>query len=111
LVVQIDDVSPFLGKVSNTLGKGQSVSGVALCVAVSADGNRVYLGGHSGVWISDDGGSTFHQVEKPQPTENNGIVPGAIPVPNIYDLLISPINNDIVLAATGRYLSANNLLG
>src|SRR5919109_4515250 len=110
--MQIDDVSPTMALKTEILisPTDQSISGKALCIAVSYDGTRVYLGGHSGVWISEDGGITFYQVQKPQP-EINGVVPGAIPVPNIFDLLISPINNDIVLAATGRDLRANDRVG
>ncbi len=64
--MNINDVSPVLGNFINNLNnEAHSVSGVALCVAVSADGNRVYVGGHSGVWISNDGGITFSQVMKP----------------------------------------------
>lgn len=98
--MQIVDVSPGSG---NTTPFGwQSVSGKALCVATSADGSRVYLGGHSGVWRSDDSGVNWRHLEWPQPPPGVTTVPGAIPVATIYDIAVSPVNKDIVLAAAGR---------
>ena len=101
--MQIDDVSPTFGIFTSTQPPThQSVSGKALCVAISKDGTKVYLGGHSGVWISDDGGENLYHSEQPQPTSPFELVSGALLSPNVYDLLISPMNKNIVLAATGR---------
>lgn len=88
--MKIDDVSPTFGIYTNTLPSNirkthQSVSGKALCVAISKDGKKVYLGGHSGVWISDDGGETLYHSEQPQPTSSFSPVPGAMLSPNVYD--------------------------
>lgn len=80
----------------------QSVSGKALSVAISADGSRLYLGGHSGVWRSDDGGMSWTHPERPQPPPGSTNVPGALLAPSVYDLHISPRDPDLVLAATGR---------
>lgn len=80
----------------------QSVSGKGLCCALSADGTRAYLGGHSGIWRSDDGGDTWWHLEWPQPPPGITTVPGALLVTTVYDLLISPVNPDVVLAAVGR---------
>ena len=40
--------------------------------------------------------------EKNQPPIGQTEVPGSLLVPNVYDLLVSPIDDDVVLAATGR---------
>src|SRR5262245_9044139 len=79
----------------------QSFSGKALCAALSADGQRAYLGGHSGVWRSDDGGETWSHPERPQPPVGFAVT-GAIIAPAVYGLAISPRDSDVVLAATGR---------
>ncbi|MBN1351580.1 hypothetical protein JXJ21_19355 [candidate division KSB1 bacterium] len=101
--IQIEDVSPNYDNFNTDLGaRDNAASGVGLCIAVSADGRRCYLGGNSGVWRSDDGGETWWQPTRPQPPAGETDVPGALLVPNVYDLLISPANNDIVLAAIGR---------
>ncbi|MBL9035004.1 MAG: exo-alpha-sialidase [Rhodospirillaceae bacterium] len=102
-MVAVVDVSPVRARTTFTFDRHhQSVSGKALCVAMSRDGQRLYLGGHSGVWRSDDGGQTWTHPERPQPHPLTTNVPGALLPPAVYDLLISPANPDIVLAATGR---------
>jgi hypothetical protein len=85
--MRIADVSPaannFLGSLSRV---EQSISGKGLCVAIAADGQRAYLGGHSGVWRSDDGGDTWWHPEW-RPTGLGGPTqPGALPLTNVYDL-------------------------
>jgi hypothetical protein len=101
--MHIDDVSPRDDNTISIFNRDyQSVSGKALCCALAADGGRAYLGGHSGVWRSDDGGDTWRHLEWPQPPAGSTSVSGALVVTTIYDLLISPANPDIVLAAAGR---------
>lgn len=96
------DVSPRRSQTQITIDKfHQSVSGKALCVALAADGGRTYLGGHSGVWRSDDGGAIWIHPERPQPS-SPAAVSGAIVAPAVYGLAISPRNSDVVLATTGR---------
>lgn len=96
------DVSPRRSHTQITIDKfHQSVSGKALCVALAADGARAYLGGHSSVWRSDDGGVTWTHPERPQPS-SGAAVSGAILAPAVYGLAISPRNSDVVLATTGR---------
>jgi hypothetical protein len=98
--MQLFDVSP---RIDNTDAFGwQSVSGRALCIAISTDGSRSYLGGHSGVWRSDDAGLNWQHIEWPQPPVGVTAVPGCIPVATIFDLAVSPLNQDTVLAAAGR---------
>lgn len=102
-MVAVVDISPVRARTTFTFDRHhQSVSGKALCVAMSQDGQRLYLGGHSAVWRSDDGGVTWTHPERPQPAQGSTNVPGALLPPSVYDLLISPTNPDIVLAATGR---------
>ena len=99
--VRIEEVGPNDANASLSIGEtDQWVSGKALSVALSADGQRAYLGGHSGVWRSGDGGATWTHSERPQPAPGQA-VSGALTSPNVYDLAISPANNDIVFAATG----------
>ena len=58
--VRIEQVGPNDANASLSIAEtDQWVSGKALSVALSADGQRAYLGGHSGVWRSDDGGATW----------------------------------------------------
>ena len=101
--MQIKDVSPTSDGTTITLsGLVQSISGKALCIACSVGGDRVYLGGHSGVWRSDDGGVTWIHLTRDQPPAGQTNVPGALLVPNVYDLLVSPANKNLIFAATGR---------
>ena len=101
--MRIDDVTPTVeGSTLALPGLMQSVSGKALCIATSIGGNRAYLGGHSGVWRSDDGGATWRHLTRSQPAPGQTAVPGALMVPNVYDVLVSPADEDIVFVATGR---------
>lgn len=99
--MHIVDISPRRDATDIKLPKFyQSVSGKALCVAMSPDGSWVYLGGQSGVWRSEDGGKTWTHLERPQPPQG-GLVTGALPL-NVYDLLVGPGDPNTVLATTGR---------
>ena len=98
----IVDVSPRRSHTQIVIDKfHQSVSGKALSVALSADGRRAYLGGHSGVWRSDNGGDDWVHPERPQPSSLSP-VPGALLPPAVYGLAISPRSADVVVATTGR---------
>src|SRR5438270_12615238 len=77
---RIADCSPRKDIFSTELGAHQSVSGRAFALTVSADGKRLYAGTISGVWRSDNGGVTWHQLTRPQPPEGENVVPGALPV-------------------------------
>ena len=78
-MVQVVDVGPVRSRTTFAFDRfHQSVSGKALAVAMSRDGTRIYLGGHSAVWRSDDGGATWTHPERPQPPVNSTIVPGAL---------------------------------
>ena len=94
------DVSPRTDSFPHALG--HSVSGKVLSLTVSADGQRLYAGTFSGVWRSDDGGATWHQLTRPQPPLGTNSVPGALMVPTVFDVVVSPANKDVVLAATAH---------
>jgi photosystem II stability/assembly factor-like uncharacterized protein len=100
--MRIDDVSPTDNTALSLGAADQSVSGKTLCVALSSDGTRAYVGGHSGVWRSDDGGETWWHPEWPEPPAGSFDVPGALPSLNVYDVAISPSSNDVVFAGTGN---------
>jgi photosystem II stability/assembly factor-like uncharacterized protein len=101
--MDIVDISPRDDNTTLRLGRHlQSVSGKALCCALARDGVRAYLGGHSGVWRSDDGGATWRHLQWPEPPVSTTVVPGALLGTTIYDVLISTANPDLVFAAVGR---------
>jgi FG-GAP-like repeat len=77
----------------------QSVSGVIQSIAASSDGQRVYAGTYAGVWRSDDGGRNWRQLTRPQPDEGTTEVRGALGTSDVFDLVVSPVNKDLVLAA------------
>ena len=98
--MQIDDVSPTTGIFAGSLGReDQCVSGRSICVAMSPDGNRAYVGGHSGVWRSDDGGASWTHPEWRPGTTGGATRPGALLPPNVYDLVVHPVYADVVFAA------------
>jgi hypothetical protein len=75
--LHIEDVSPRDDNTELHFNRDyQSVAGKALCCALSTDGARAYLGGHSGVWRSDDGGETWWHLEWPQPPPESPPSPG-----------------------------------
>ena len=102
--MRIDDISPRADNTTTIrLSRDlQSVSGKAWCCALSQRGTRAYLGGHSGVWRSDDGGTNWFHLEWPQPPSGTTVVPGALLGTTIYDILVSHADQDLVFAAVGR---------
>src|SRR5258708_28367568 len=101
--MRIDDVGPNADNATLSFATtDQSVSGKVLSVALSADGARAYLGGHSGVWRSDDGGNTWWHPEWPEPAAGSFDVTGALPSLNVYDVAISPTSHDVVFARTAN---------
>jgi hypothetical protein len=96
----IADCSPRTTTFPIEEDRQQSVSGRAMALTVSADGRRLYTGTFAGVWHSGDGGVTWDQLTRPQPPDGEDLVPGALRVPNVFDVVVSPINADVVLAAT-----------
>lgn len=110
--MQIIDVSPREDNTTRALSRNfQSVSGKALCCKLHPNGQRAYLGGHSGVWRSDDGGATWRHIEWPQPAGGGITVPGALLGTTIYDIVISQDNPDVVLVAVGKDPRAPSAVG
>jgi hypothetical protein len=58
----------------------QSVSGIANCLAVSTDGQRLYAGTFAGVWRSDDGGRSWFALRLPRPRSG----PVGVPVGRVF---------------------------
>jgi hypothetical protein len=101
--MQIVDISPRDDNTTRRLDRNfQSVSGKALCCALHPAGERAYLGGHSGVWRSDDGGAAWHHLEWPQPPGDAVTVPGALLGTTIYDIVVSHADPDVVVVAVGK---------
>ncbi len=100
--LMIEDVSPRTDNFPVSANLQHSSAGRMLSLAVSSDGERIYVGGFSGVWRSDDGGTTWRQLTRPQPAPGSNAVAGALFGATVYDLVVSPANKDLVLAATFR---------
>jgi uncharacterized repeat protein (TIGR01451 family) len=98
----IEDVSPKTSEFPISANSNHSATGRTLSLAVSSDGERLYAGNFSGVWRSDDAGATWRQLTRPQPTPGTDAVPGALLGATVYDVVVSPANKDVVLAATFR---------
>ena len=73
-----------------------------MSLAVAADGERLYAGTYSGVWRSNDAGEHWAQSTRPQPSNGRTFVAGALAVPNVFDVAVSPVDRDFVLAATAN---------
>ena len=73
-----------------------------LSLAVAANGVRMYTGCYAGVWRSDDGGRTWRQMTRPQPGTFDEEVAGALFAPAVFDLVVSPADQDLVLASGAR---------
>src|SRR5918993_2929495 len=104
-MVDITDVGPspdsFVG--ANAVRGG---SGRILSLAAATDGRRLYAGGYSGVWRSDDAGRTWRQMTRPQPATFNADVPGALFAPYVVDLAVSPDDANLIIAVADSSLFA-----
>lgn len=111
--IRCRDVSPSVFFQPFSGNRQHSVSGRMLALAVAADGKRLYAGSFSGVWRSDDAGATWIQMTAPQPPAGTNVVPGALAVPDIVDVIVSPLDRDVVFAATAadRRLPSNSKEG
>jgi photosystem II stability/assembly factor-like uncharacterized protein len=108
--ITITDVGP--GSTSfSTSNSQQSFSGRILSLALGADGVRMYVGSHAGVWRSDDAGRNWRQLTRPQPgLGSNPDVAGALYAPRIFDLAASPADVNLVLAAAtgGKFVTSRD---
>jgi hypothetical protein len=103
------DVSPSLQTFPRETQ--QSVSGRANTVAVASNNTRLYAGTFSGVWRSDDAGLRWRQMTQPQPAAGIDTVAGALYIPDVYDIAVSPQNPDIVMAAVASDLRNSSMTG
>ena len=78
-----------------------SAIGRVTALAATGDGSRLYAGSFAGVWRSDDGGQNWRQMTwgSPSGTMQMADIPGALFAPNIYDVVISPADADVVLVS------------
>src|SRR5256885_1476187 len=77
-VATIEDVSPTRSNMSFG-SSSQFTTGRMLSVASSDDGQLVFAGSFSSsLWVSEDGGESWSQIQWPQPDAGQFGVPGAI---------------------------------
>jgi photosystem II stability/assembly factor-like uncharacterized protein len=109
--IYIKDVSPTATTFPIARTVNQSASGRVHCVSGSSDGTRLYAGTYAGVWRSDDGGINWYQLTFKQPSSSNNDVPGALMAEIIMDIIVSPVNKDLVLvmAKTNTRNSKNGI--
>src|SRR5262245_41162044 len=89
-VAIIEDVSPTLSNTSFN-SSFNFASGRMLSFASADDGKLVFAGSlSSGLWVSEDGGANWAQVEWPQPAPGQFGVPGAIGGTCVPSLAVAP---------------------
>jgi photosystem II stability/assembly factor-like uncharacterized protein len=96
-MASVTDVSPATANFPVSLQ--HSVSGIAMSLALAADGQRLYAGTYAGVWRSDDGGRQWFALRRPQPLDDSPTVPGGLLVPDVFSVAVSPGDRDLVLAS------------
>ncbi|MFN2250784.1 MAG: DNRLRE domain-containing protein [Anaerolineae bacterium] len=70
-------------------------------VSLTAAGRKVYATSEkAGVWLSRDYGVTWGQLTRPQPAQGADAV-GALDVPIVHDVIVSPDDPLLIVAATG----------
>ena len=82
----ITDVSPTTIPNQNT---GHSPIGRMLSIACSPDGQEMYAGSYSNLWVSYDGGKTWQQIVWPQPDPTAFDVPGSLGGWCVVDIAVS----------------------
>jgi hypothetical protein len=86
----IEDVSPTLSNMSFN-SSFNFASGRMLSLASADDGTLVFVGSlSSNVWVSEDGGDTWAQLEWPQPDAGQFGVPGAMGGSCVTALAVAP---------------------
>jgi photosystem II stability/assembly factor-like uncharacterized protein len=90
LVATIKDVSPTRSNTPNRKS-GQFTTGRMLSLDSSDDGRLVFAGSFSSnLWVSEDGGESWSQVERPQPAAGQFGVPGAIGGYCVTSIAVAP---------------------
>jgi hypothetical protein len=77
---------------------------------VASNNTRLYVGSYAGVWRSDDAGRSWRQMTRPQPPSFEDEVTGALSSPAVFDLAVSPVDQDLVLAsgAQGQWVTSRD---
>jgi hypothetical protein len=101
----IQDVSPTRSTMS--FGSSQQfTTGRMLSLASSDDGSVVFAGSlSSNVWVSDNGGADFVQVEWPQPGPGQFDVPGAMGGYCVTSLAVGPDSARFTIDKNPRFLA------
>ena len=98
-MTKILDVSPTADN-TTLVAYGQSVIGRMLALASSQDGQTVFAGSYSNLWVSGDNGQTWDQITWPQPAPGQFGVPGSMGGWLVVDIAVSPVDPQTVLAIT-----------
>ena len=75
-MVQVTDVSPLT--TTGQADTNRSVTGRMLSIACAPDGQTLYCGSYSNLWMSGDGGKHWQQLTWPQPAAGEFDSPGAL---------------------------------
>jgi hypothetical protein len=75
--MDIVDISPTRSN-TNASDIGHSVTGRMFSIACSPDGQELYAGSYSNIWVSQDGGQKWEQLNWTQPDPAEFDVPGAL---------------------------------
>src|SRR5690349_9407011 len=96
-MVNIVDVGP--SPASFSTDPRRCGAGSMHSIDIEPDDKRLNAGTYCGVWRSDDAGRNWRQLTRPQSGSFDANVPGALYAPYVLDLVVSPADPDIVLAA------------
>lgn len=88
------------------------VDWTAIDVSSRSAGRVVYAASpFAGIWTSRDYGVNWSQNSQPQPVPTDTDVPGAIVSPKMLDVVVSPANADLAIAAADREDRTNAATG
>jgi hypothetical protein len=101
----IEDVSPTLSNMSFN-SSFNFATGRMLSLASADDGKLVFAGSvSSGIWVSEDGGDNWAQIEWPQPEEGQFGVPGAFGGSCVPSLAVAPDSCRFFVDKNPRFLA------
>jgi hypothetical protein len=84
----------------------------ALDVSTRSAGRVVYAASpFAGAWLSRDYGVSWKQSKQQQPKESDTSVPGSPPVAAIIDIVVSPVDRNLVFAGTDADRRSPSLAG
>ncbi|HWJ28530.1 MAG TPA: hypothetical protein VNS32_18450, partial [Flavisolibacter sp.] len=101
----IEDVSPTLSNMSFN-SSFNFTTGRMLSLASADDGKLVFVGSvSSGIWVSEDGGDNWAQIEWTQPEEGQFGVPGAFGGSCVPSLAVAPDSCRFFVDKNPRFLA------